>query len=157
MSQSSAAGGNGEGKDGSEHRQPFERLRDFVDALPDDDEDAAAAKAALKELTTKPALGKKVSKGETLRVLSQRNLRLIRPQANGISGLCQGYNWRNNISQNTSQRIPRLISPQSVDNFTLYLTRTHTPFLPLSYTISYTNPAGDPTASDYGSETSSIV
>jgi len=62
MSQSSAAGGNGEGKDGTEHRQPFEILRDFVDALPEDDEDCDAAKAALKELTTKPALGKKVAK-----------------------------------------------------------------------------------------------
>ena len=113
MSQSSAAGGNGEAKSATEYRPAFERLRDFVDALPEDDEDARAAKAALKELTTKPTLGKKVSKGETLRILSQRNLHLIRPQASRISGLSQEYNWQNNISQNTSQRNLYLIRPQA--------------------------------------------
>ncbi len=93
MSQSSAAGGNGENKEASEHRPAFERLRDFVDALPEDDDDAAAAKAALKELTTKPALGKKVSKGETLRFLCQRNLHLIRPQARESHGLSRPNLW----------------------------------------------------------------
>jgi len=119
MADMSDNGGSDDGGAATIHRPAFERVRDYVNALPDDDEAARDVKAALEELMDEPKLGKKVSKGGTCRVLSQQNLCLVRHRASGISGLCRVYNWWNNISQNTSQRFRWLIRhpPKQANEF----------------------------------------
>jgi len=90
MAESSAAGGNDDGGAAPDTRTALQTVQDYVAALPDDDDDTRAAKAAMTALTTKPKMTAKVSKGGTLRFLSQLNPRLIRGTSQGIPWLISG-------------------------------------------------------------------